>query len=226
MGKPQFIDDFCWGGTLEFCKQVITKITKVFKISSVFQCNFIYLGLQLNQEEDCVKISQEIYAGSLEELDITDRDKERKLSVPEKESFQKPVGQLCWLANETCPDVAFKACEMSIAYKDAMVGDALRINKAIRKSNLIILQSNSVALIYQLCPLSYIAIHLKKSSKWSLTRRIYHFFCVKKMIIHHQFNGSQERLSVSLKVHLLQNVFPYKKQQKQHCLFKRQYSLR
>ena len=128
------IDDFCWGGTPEFRKQVINKITKVFKISSVFQDNFVYLGLQLNQEEDCVRISEEIYTGGLEELDVTDKkDKGRKLSVPEKESFRKTVGQLCWLANQTRPDVAFEACEMSIAYKDTMVGDPLRINKVIRK---------------------------------------------------------------------------------------------
>ena len=90
--------------------------------------------MQLNQEEDCVRISQEIYTGGLDELDVTDKkDKGRKLSVPEKESFQKTVGQLCRLANQTRPGVAFEACEMSIAYKDAMVGDALMINKAIRK---------------------------------------------------------------------------------------------
>ena len=67
------IDDFCWDSTPEFWKQVINKITKVFKISSVIQDNFIYLGLQLNQEEDCVRISQEIYTGGLEELDVTDK---------------------------------------------------------------------------------------------------------------------------------------------------------
>ena len=67
-------------------------------------------------------------------MDVTDKkDKGRKLSVPEKESFRKTVGQLCWLANQTRPDVAFEACEMSIADKDATVGDALRINKATRK---------------------------------------------------------------------------------------------
>ena len=105
----------------------------------------------MNQEEDCVRISQEIYTGGLEELDLTDKkDKGRKLSVPEKESFRKTVGQLCWLANQTRPDVAFEACEMSITYKDATIGDALKINKAIRKEksdNLAIKSSNLDLLI-------------------------------------------------------------------------------
>ena len=51
------------------------------------------------------------------------------------------IGQLNWVSSQTCPDIAFEACEASVSFKDAKVSDLTKANKVIRK-----LQSDEVIL--------------------------------------------------------------------------------
>ena len=44
------VDDFCWGGTSDFVKNVINRLRKVFQIGKENSVTFTYLGLNLKQK--------------------------------------------------------------------------------------------------------------------------------------------------------------------------------
>ena len=53
------VDDFLFCGTREFHIDIISNIKQTFKISAEASCSFKYLGLQVNQTNGRIQISQE-----------------------------------------------------------------------------------------------------------------------------------------------------------------------
>ena len=77
------MDNFFWGGSARFKSSVI----EVFQISQESHYNFTYVGLQVNQHQDCIEMHQCIYISDMEVMEV---DKERlheSLNVDEK-----PIG--------------------------------------------------------------------------------------------------------------------------------------
>ena len=71
------VDDFSWGGTKNFEESVINVLKKTFKTSQKEFENFKYLGLHIEQKQDCIYLDQHMHIDELKEVQIC---KERKIS--------------------------------------------------------------------------------------------------------------------------------------------------
>ena len=130
------VDDFYWGGTKDFEKYVIDVLRKTFKTSHEEYENFKYLGVFIQQKNDCIYLDQQKYIDDLEEVHINkDRrmSKGSPLNIIEARQLRGLAGQLNWASSQTRPDMSFGACEVSVSIKDAKVNDLLVANKNIRK---------------------------------------------------------------------------------------------
>jgi hypothetical protein len=97
------VDDFVFGGTENWQKQVIDKLKRTFKISIESQGSFKYIGLNAKQSNDCIKIEQRGYIVSIDryrsnrliqrkktaEGCYTDKGREKK---PESTKWENDVG--------------------------------------------------------------------------------------------------------------------------------------
>ena len=99
------VDDFFWAGSDDFEAQIIRKICKTFKISTLLKDNFPFLGLQLKQSSDGITVEQFAYANDLKYIEINNqKDKDRLLNVEESAALETVIGQLSWLSsNQTRP---------------------------------------------------------------------------------------------------------------------------
>ena len=52
------VDDFFWGGTINFEIHVINVLKNTLKKSQKEFANFKYLGLQVEQKQDCICLDQ------------------------------------------------------------------------------------------------------------------------------------------------------------------------
>ena len=114
------VDDFFWGGSARF---------KSSQISQESHYNFSYVGLQVNQHQDGIKMHQCAYTSEMEVMEI---DKERlyeSLNADEKQKYRTLIGQLNWVSSQTRPDIAFEACKASVSFKDAKVSDLTKLIK-------------------------------------------------------------------------------------------------
>ena len=157
------VDDFFWCGTDLFQKSVIDEISKIFKISSDLHDSFTFLGLQVHQSTDGIQMSQSVYAESIQNLDIPDkRSKHTLLSEQEKEPLRSVIGQLCWLANQSRPDISSDVCQLSAAFKNAKVSDINFANKTIRKVKL-----DSVSLSFPVLDLDRLRLEVFSDSSFN-----------------------------------------------------------
>ena len=131
------VDDFCWGGSTQFELKIINFIKQSFQISIEGLETFKYLGLNVQQKADYIKIDQDAYINELKEVEISkERRKEKfaQLNKVEARQLRGLAGQLNWIASQTRPDMAYSACEVSVSIKDATINDLIQANKYIRKA--------------------------------------------------------------------------------------------
>ena len=131
-----YVDDFLWSGTSYFEEQVINKLKVKFLIGSSASIAFTYVGLSIKSYEDGITVDQNQYVASLNPVSIsTSRSSQRKspLIESEKVAYRALVGQLNWVATHTRPDIAFDTCALSVAFKEATIGDLLKLNKLVSR---------------------------------------------------------------------------------------------
>ena len=88
------MDDFFWGGSARFKSSVIDRLKEVFQISQKSHYNFIYVGLQVSQHQDGIKMHQ---CADISEMKVMEIDKERlheSLNADEKQKYRTLIGQL------------------------------------------------------------------------------------------------------------------------------------
>ncbi|XP_057305251.1 uncharacterized protein LOC130642182 [Hydractinia symbiolongicarpus] len=128
------VDDFVYGGSPAFHKEVIAKLFETFKISTQSSSTFKYLGLDVDQCKSKIKINQVSYIESLITVNIeNDVNNERKLTSKEKTMLRLLSGQIAWVAGQTRPDVAYDSCQTSNYGKEPTVQNLKDANKIIRK---------------------------------------------------------------------------------------------
>jgi len=131
-----YVDDFLWSGTSYFEEQVINKLKVKFLIGSSASIAFTYVGLSIKSYEDGITVDQNQYVASLNPVSIsTSRSSQRKspLIESEKVAYSALVGQLNWVATHIRPDIAFDTCDLGVAFKEATIGDLLKLNKLVSK---------------------------------------------------------------------------------------------
>ena len=129
------VDDFCWGGTKFFESRVIDQIRNKFAVKCEERHNFRYLGIDLLQDAEEVKLRQDVFVQSLEFIPTrTHYDSETLLSDSEKTLCRSALGRLNWLATQTRPDLCFEVSDLASSLKHSKVGIIAQINKTIRKA--------------------------------------------------------------------------------------------
>lgn len=138
------VDDFCWAGTEWFRQKVIDHIRKKFLVSKEETETFKYLGLQITQNKDEIKIHQKGYIGEIQKIKVDNpSQKDGKLAPHEIQQLRRVAGQLNWVSTQTRPDMAYAASIVSGSIKDATVRDIITANKFVK-----MLQSKDVVLSF------------------------------------------------------------------------------
>ena len=130
------VDDFVYGGTVEWNAKVIDSIKSQFKISKESQGSFIYIGLSVVQTNEMITIDQSKYIENISNIDISsERAKQINeiLISDEKAKLKSLSGQMLWVTNQTRPDMAFETCLMSNMGKQPTVRKIVDANKAVKK---------------------------------------------------------------------------------------------
>ena len=116
------VANFFWRGTKNFKEDVINVLKKTFKTSQEEFKNFNYLGLHIEQKQDCMYLDQQMYIGELQEVQFC---KERKipkeilLNTDDPQQLRGQAWQLLWTSSQTRSEMSFGACKVSVSVADA-----------------------------------------------------------------------------------------------------------
>jgi hypothetical protein len=139
------VDDFILSGTPELLYDIEKEIHNRFKVSSQCEGLFTYIGIQVEQTDGGISISQKSYVDSLEQMpsNCADTGNDAPLDPGEKRALKSLAGQLMWISSHTRPDAAYDVCDISTSVTNATQQDIIKANKVIRK-----LKSDEVSINY------------------------------------------------------------------------------
>ena len=139
------VDDFIISGSDEFLDQTIAEIKTRFKVSSECEGMFKYIGLEIEQNNDGIQISQTGYSNDLSQMQSNSDDSysDAPLNAEQKRNLKSIAGQLLWISSHSRPDISYDVCEVSTSVKDATEREIFTVNKIIRK-----LKSDEVKILY------------------------------------------------------------------------------
>ena len=131
------MDDFLYGGTQLFLDTVIKKIFEVFSVGSQEHMCFKYIGMQVSQTTENIKLSMSEYAASLIPFDLScfHNVRSTKLTADEKKLLKRFSGQINWLVTQCRPDIAYDNCIVGNSLQSPTVKDIVYANKIIGKLN-------------------------------------------------------------------------------------------
>src|SRR5215469_3243478 len=101
------VDDICFGGNTNFMNKVIGELKKMLKIKSEECFKFKYLGIEVVQEGDRIKMDQNKYVQDNLRTNFVLRKEERNLKTYEQTIYRSLIGKLNWLAQHTRPDLSY-----------------------------------------------------------------------------------------------------------------------
>ena len=129
------VDDILWTGDKDFEDNVIAKIKKQFKVSKETEREFIHLGLCIKQGDNGTTIDQKHYINSLEDppIELSNRNKDEKLTKDECKIFKSFIGQLSWASALSRPDIAFETCVGGVGVESSCISDVIKARKTLRK---------------------------------------------------------------------------------------------
>ena len=128
------VDDFHSAGTQLFHEAVTEKIKEIFELGKVEEGSFRFSGLDVEEKENSISISQKDYKESLKEMEIPkDVDPEDEITKEDYKGFRGLVGKLSWLQGQTRPDLAFDSLLLSMKTRNTTYSDINKINKIVKK---------------------------------------------------------------------------------------------
>ena len=130
------INDFLHCADNVFEKQVIGKLCERFLVGSWQSEQFKYVGYQITQSGDGIRLSRDDYIDSAEVPDIPvgrKRWTEAKLSDEESTQYRSMVGTLNWVVQGTRPDLAFDMFDLSTRFQSCTVSGLHRVLKLMVK---------------------------------------------------------------------------------------------
>ena len=131
------VDDFLHAGNKDFRSKVSRKLENIFTMGKTEQKVFKYVGFDIEQEEEGIRVNMNNYAE--EKIDIFDVDptralqQEESLTEEEKSQLRKTAGRIGWLGRGARPDLVFAQIEMSTKFLNGKVKDLIRASKLTRK---------------------------------------------------------------------------------------------
>ena len=130
------VDDFIHAGNEKFRATVTKKLAEVFKMGKTEKQKFKYVGYELEQISDGVKVSQKEYADKVKLLEVNParlKAHDEDLTAEENSLIRQCAGQVGWLARETRPDLAFAQVEMSTKFGKGKVRDLVQVVKTMTR---------------------------------------------------------------------------------------------
>ena len=127
------VDDFCYGGTEGFLKEVIGKLKERLKVGEQESESFKYIGVKIEQDSDSIRINQRQYIETIKEPEGRRFMGVRILRANELTEYRSLVGQLNWVASHTMPEIAFDVSDLSRAFKEGTTQDMRRLIKVVRR---------------------------------------------------------------------------------------------
>jgi ribonuclease HI len=130
------VDDFLHAGTSQFEREVLVPLRKRFQTSKVVDTDFPYLGLQIEQFNNGIKLCQNGYVDNIEISSIpVTRSTEKKAALTAKEltAYRALVGSINWAVCGSRPDLYFEMIDLSTKFRCALVEDWLRARKVVRR---------------------------------------------------------------------------------------------
>jgi len=126
------VDDIMYGGNKTFLSNIVKNLKRI-KIGETNETNMIYLGVEINQKGEEIKLNQRKFIRKLEE-DRYDRkgNAEEDLKEEEMTTYRSGVGKLNWLVQQTRPDIAFETSILSTKNKQVKYKDLKKLKKTIR----------------------------------------------------------------------------------------------
>lgn len=130
------VDDFVWGGTSVFEETIVPRIRSAFNVGREEENTFCYVGMEVKTVGSDILLSQNIYAESLQEIEVAKvryPQRESKLSKEESDRLRSKIGQILWIARQSRPDVMFDACRLASNLNCATVQTLVDANKVVRR---------------------------------------------------------------------------------------------
>ena len=129
------VDDILSAGSDDF-KIIVKKLREKYNFGRVEQGNFVYTGLNIQQDENMdIIVHQNSFVENLTTVEASNAgDPERVLDRDDNRLLRKAQGQLSWLATQTRPDISFDSFQMSTVLNRATPSDIKVCNKIIKKA--------------------------------------------------------------------------------------------
>ena len=111
------VDDFIVSGTALFMDNVVNLLKQKFKVSAEGEDRFTYIGLQIDQNEKYITISQK---DSNDIKPITIPDDVAMTDPPDKiqqQELNSLAGKLNWISTHSRPDIAYDVCQTNNSTK-------------------------------------------------------------------------------------------------------------
>ena len=131
------VDDFIYGGTTNFEELLKASIFSKFTVGDMSENKFIYLGLNVVQNEDhSISVYQDDYMQGIKPIEMSVKRKAQKtfaLSTGEFKQYRSICGQILWLSLQTRPDISYDICVLSNYLADPNVQNMISLNKLVKK---------------------------------------------------------------------------------------------
>ena len=114
----------------------MSKLYDALKISNHSSGSFKYIGLNVIQTEDSIKVDQHNYISTLKPINITAEralQEDDELRKEEKSQIRALGGQFLWVTSQTRPDASYNSCWVSNYGKNPTVRRLAEANKALKK---------------------------------------------------------------------------------------------
>src|SRR5215469_16381406 len=108
------VDDFIYGGDEWFYEKVINKLKRIMTIGSEEKEEFKYIGVEIKQENNYVKLSQKSYVEKIKVPSSNEYFEKRNLKEEEKTKYRSLLKQLNWVSQHTRPDISFDVSALSM----------------------------------------------------------------------------------------------------------------